>query len=259
MFPDFNQPERQVQVQGSSGNIVAGVHIIPPRKSSQPPPNATFSTKTSTRRASISTIGWAESIKEYEGNVGKVHPSGERSLCMDQPHLEIYPVFLENKSQCDAENSPYLMDMTNKNTNSPNDSGKSTTTKGKASKTVQKNVVVSGQWPEALQLMQEYEDEAEKLRRKCNRKASWNSCWRTFSTSRESTTNIKNDDNNSNLRQQQELELDQEQVQISLTERGGGGFIDYELREACRVAIMNASVLQQQQRTLRSSGSEMFY
>jgi len=171
----------------------------------------------SMRRTSASTIGWAASIKEFEGHVGSVQVSGERMIEGDP----LPAATRSNKwSYVDPEDLPLseLADYSNileglesDTSNSPVARGPEETSNVHPPPETPHLVVASGQWIGALQMMQEYEDEAHKKSKRGKRP-------RTISKSSRSSSNPE-------------------------------GYVDQELREACRMALMSASALEHRRRS----------
>ncbi|KAA8911718.1 hypothetical protein FN846DRAFT_904090 [Sphaerosporella brunnea] len=231
----------------SSLIVTAGPHIVPTRTSSKINYRNTSMPK-SIRRASVSTIGWAESIKEFEGDVGSVHVSGERELA-DDDRLQS-PTPIRSMSRVFAH-FPELIKITESGETSRTNmddgieppSGKSETSRP-TSRTSSlpretlsitahvdppqhRNVVVSGQWQQALQVMQEFEDEIQ-MKNTGTRRSLHPRTWSKASS------------------------------KASHASSNPEGYIDCELREACRLAVMSAGVLESKRRRNKSGSDYTF-
>jgi hypothetical protein len=195
----------------------------------------------SVRRTSISTIGWTESIREFEGDLGSVHISGERALVDDDRSQspastrsmsrQVLARFTEveeiTEGESDEAADTVLPSMVNgigalyeESQESQKTSRMSPESQGKQDVASdinvpkQRNVVVSGQWEQALQMMQEFEDEAQmKNARRSLRIRTWKSS-----------------------------------SKASRTSSGPEGYVDRELRDACKLGVMSASALESRRR-----------
>jgi hypothetical protein len=185
----------------------------------------------SLRRASASTIGWAESIKEFEGDLGSVHVSGERDLVDIDDERSPSPTPIRNMSRVFAH-FPELLEAAAEDedpvdtVSSNMDDGIEVTSRTSSDVAAdvdpppQNVVVVSGQWEHALQVMQEFEEEAQMRNSSSTARRSFRP--RTWSKSSRASSSHPE------------------------------GCVDDELREACKLAVMSAGILENRRRRTRS-------
>ncbi|KAF8246464.1 hypothetical protein K440DRAFT_363205 [Wilcoxina mikolae CBS 423.85] len=194
----------------------AGPRAIPTRTSSKY--YRSVNTPKNMRRTSASTIGWTESIKEFEGDVGSVHVSGERMIEDDPPSATRSNswgyVDPEDLGLPDSVDYSILEGIEPDAPNLPVTGRPEETPNVDTPPETPKQIVASGQWIGALRMMQEYEDEAQK-KNKSDKRA------RTISKSSKSSRSSSNPE----------------------------GYVDQELRDACKMALMSASVMDNRRRS----------
>jgi hypothetical protein len=188
----------------------------------------------SLRRASVSSIGWAESIKEFEGDLGSVHVSGERELVDLDDERSPSPTPIRNMSRVFAH-FPELLEVAAEDENPAADTvssnmddgieGTSRTSSDVDPPPPQNVVVVSGQWEHALQVMQEFEQEAQMRNSSSSRASTARRSFRPRTWSKSSSRASSNHPE---------------------------GCVDDELREACKLAVMSAGILENRRRRTRS-------
>ena len=177
----------------------------------------------SRRCSSRSSIGWAESITEFDGRVGCVHVSGARMMQDDDElptwgYVDPEDLGLSASARYDGTPGASTVDA---RTTTGGAAASSTTTGADAASTATTAPtppagaqVARGQWIGALQMMQEYEDEARHLSKA-----------RSGRDRRGRGTGSGGGRTRSNP-----------------TSSNPEGYVDDELREACKMALMSASV-----------------
>lgn len=158
--------------------------------------------KVASKRTASSAFSWTEDINEYDGESGLVRTIGARLLSGENPpsvgHEEAFPGMSSfsggQGSICSSEQTE--IGKNGENTSQPGAS---------------RDIAISGQWAEALHIMQEFD--------------------RTPTTTRRYRRNYS-----------------------PAPTRHPEGYIDNDLREACRLAILNAGVLEAMQRRSFSHG-----
>jgi hypothetical protein len=211
---------------------MANNRLIPTRTSSKH--GRRVSAPKGVRRVSTaSTIGWAESIKEFDGALGFVRVTGERELSVRDDETTISA--RSSWGYFNPDQLPHVDDNRNRILGEAPQETRTKTTMTLTENDVPfrpsyseengeegpegdlRTVVVSGQWVEALQMMQEYEAQAQ-AQVETERKSKEKMMVRRRSSRCTSTSSPE-------------------------------GHVDEELREACRLALMSAGVLESRKRT----------
>ncbi|KAI5856911.1 hypothetical protein BZA05DRAFT_161576 [Tricharina praecox] len=228
---DFLPPTTQRRITSKYTSIE-----IPPRISSLPGPYNQHR-PTTMRRTSVSTIGWTESIVEFEGDLGSVHVSGERKLLdvdQDLQHQLLLPppppltsAGIRRSSSWSLEAASALNEIITTHTVDSHQGTASAAVLAddlspSPARIAAKNVVVSGHWEAALQMMQEFETDAQS-----QSKISTSSSKRRRGTSSRARTWSK-----SSTRYGAGSTYD-------CVNRYPEGHVDQELRDVCKMAVMS--------------------
>lgn len=187
------------------------------------------------RRTSVSTIGWTESIMEFEGGLGSVHVSGERRLPDVDPDLQLHlqpspptPAGIRRSSwSIDAAGA--LDEISNPGADARRGTAPEAASAGDVHPSpaphATRVVVVGGHWEAALRTMREFEMDAQSRSKigVSSSSTSWRSAssrartWSKGTSSRESGTGNT----------------------CACVNGSPEGPVDQELRDVCRMVVMN--------------------
>jgi len=190
------------------------------------------------RRTSASTIGWTESIMEFEGGLGSVHVSGERRLPDVDLDLQLY-LQPSPPAPAGVRRSSWSIDVAgalDEISTSGADARRGTALAAASAEGVRPSpapraarvVVVSGHWEAALRTMREFEMDAQS-RSKIGASSSptrWRSAGsraRTWSKGSSSSSSRGSGTRST----------------CDCVNEYPEGHVDQELRDVCRMAVMN--------------------